>query len=786
MEIPVSFAFSAWFSSFIPLPDVQGKTVIPMGANTTQKYFSNRIDSTPSEPPLTIRVRGVPEVTGNKILADWAVYSIYSDTFWIDALASIYRVTNGVFSLIRESVVVGGDSSFIELANDGSIPVLPGDMIIVRKQTLYPGIHNLHTSKHYSDSSIPLLRWVFLGNWAGDDPDALGQWNQDSIGYYFTYDIKTTTTSVRRLVLAKTGGTGQSYYKILKSGVTYRLELKIWADEVKTVPMLYGLLQNDHTITKINGISTNNKFPITINIPTTETTISIEFIVDSVGTGTGAQQLLIDLNHIGVYHVRSFKIYELGTPFGRLTPDEYERYSKSNLDHIRDHGIIKTNSAGEAYTLRKVLVDMIHDSLSNTVALGIPNFWLQPELYTINEAEALVEYLCGTSGEWANLRVSLGRLEPWTDDLHIFFEISNETWNTTVGFYNFPKMVDAVTDKDYSTAAVYGMFFQFYINQMKKSPWFLSVNFTFIAGGRFNSHYGDIAAEYSPDTTVVSRAPYVRGWEVGSEGVTESPRSYFETLFWPGTVTPERLEDSEIWLTKAIKSGANPKLKAGTYEDAISYSVLPPNIPDEEKRFSKTKAAATCWLDKVAFQSTKYNIQSEFTMGMSDTWASHNLKSGLPYPYHQWSIIFNLYCHGKMQELKSLGVPLRDVSVAGVQYSKIPEVACYIVNTQSGWTVIIINRNIAYSHISAENDLYNPLDNGSREFTFTVPEQSLHLIKFTMSGEYDQQNLDDGVDNFFNIETVAQDMSVSNGTVTDTIQAGSAAVYVFTQSHIEV
>lgn len=776
----IKFAFDSRHPKVKTLNNILNDNVNPLGGNIESKSFFNSISASSSEPPITVHIVPVSEVVGNKVIYDWARYSSLADNFWTNSIVEIYRIVNGEIVKVETTTILSNISTEATLDTNN---ILIKDLLIVRQPTLYPSNDLVNERFHGTKFGLTQIRnapyegsWGSEYHWTGDDVNALAYREEDDKGYYVVYDLKDTSET-RRISFIKTAGSLQTYYTVLRPGIRYRLEIEMWADNPVSIPMVYSSLQS-HRILSIDGVDVTESFPINLNLTSEEKTFIIDFEVDHVLEATTVQRFGLMFENVGKFFIRAFRFYDSSAPFKGLTLTNKNRLIDSNLDHIRDHSLVKTAGIGNAYSVKGMIIDILHYSLQNTVELNIPRFWLQPEYHTVNEILFLMEYLCSETGEGAELRKKLGRFDPWITDLHFLFEISNETWNNMSDFYNFYEMQDSETGEVYTSNKVYGLFFQYYINEMKKSPYFNKNNFTFIIGGRFNSDYGDVAAVYCPDADVVTRAPYVRGWEVGASGVFDTPQGHFETLFWPGTKTIDRLLDNDLWLQEAIDLGANPNLIGGTYEDAISYSNLPPNIPHEEIVFSKTKTAATCWVDKIAQQSAKYTLQSEFTLNYGTSWASHHPVTDVTYPYHMWSKVFNNHCHGIMKEVKTLGVKTRNVKVSGIPYFDVPEIGIYVFENINKISFLIVNRNLPYNRLPEDDDLFDINDNGNRTIEIPLPESNYLLKKFYLTGDYNNQNFDQSLDTYLNIEMIEEVSETTKG-VKEIIEAASAYLYVF-------
>jgi len=63
--------------------------------------------------------------------------------------------------------------------------------------------------------------------------------------------------------------------------------------------------------------------------------------------------------------------------------------------------------------------------------VGAQPWWVMPPTFTPDELNGLVQYLSGTNGTWASVRINQGQTTPWTSVFNtIYIEYGNELWGS--------------------------------------------------------------------------------------------------------------------------------------------------------------------------------------------------------------------------------------------------------------------------------------------------------------------------------------------------------------------
>ncbi len=204
--------------------------------------------------------------------------------------------------------------------------------------------------------------------------------------------------------------------------------------------------------------------------------------------------------------IDNVRLIEAGTPYAALTPDDAKMFGEARVSAIRTHAFIKTGIT--TYSMEQLLAPAgaINGTQGNTVPQTLAIMeqvkarpWLQIEMHMAPEEwKGLVEYLAApydpavdtpASKPWAARRHAQGRTRPWSESFdRMYFEISNETWNSLFGPWNFMRgMKDSATGAELDRGTVYGLFQEWVIDQLSASPWWkqagLDRKVEFVIGG---------------------------------------------------------------------------------------------------------------------------------------------------------------------------------------------------------------------------------------------------------------------------------------------------------------
>ena len=690
--------------------------------------------------------------------------------------------------------------NYIDLADDGGASVAVDDMVLVSIKDETPSRpKNLsnriwRTNNQGPDPAVGLLAH---GTWDSDASGKTWRFQSHSGGGYTGHQSEYLEVTMadgvsdQLLFFFACGATAttndRTAYRVLQPGVTYRVEIWARSDAARTIwPSLK--LQDGQviTVTKINDVTTNISFSyadrqnkIAWPLTTSWSRLSFEFEVDEEDTTSGLGWFDCPLSGPARFDFSDFVIRHADAPTGRLTQRQLARLQAEQPLFIRDHRLVKTQVWGRGYDLRRLIVNLLHDSLANTVQAGIPQVWLQPEFH-LPAAEwlGLAEYLFAPAGagQWASLRASLGRTSPWGDAFdRILFELSNETWNTLSEFFNFPNL----------SAEWYGKWQERVIGILKTSPhWSSEVNdkVEFVIGGWVATGYGEAAAEYSPSTKWVTYAPYLGGWESGEGTVVEGPAGYQSALF-AGPTRALNLMGTYLSRTAPVATARGVPISIGSYETAMGFNLPGPSVDQSDlDRAAKSKAAAAGlmakWLEEFR---AGFEFQAHFLLNEGQVWSSHQYEhvGNEAYPDWQWASLWNRLGCTRMLGTYEIKNPVRAVTVATTPYSDAPEVGCFIASDGAAKRIVaLINRNLPWDVIDSGDPLYDAADDGVRTVRVLVPWASGALTRYHMPGAYNAQNYEPSP-TFASLSIASEALGAHTGPLVRTMPPATLELFVF-------
>jgi hypothetical protein len=346
--------------------------------------------------------------------------------------------------------------------------------------------------------------------------------------------------------------------------------------------------------------------------------------------------------------------------------------------------------------------------------------WLQIEWHMAPEEWlGFVEYMAAPydpatdtpeSKPWAYKRYLQGQARPWTDEFkHLYFELSNETWNRLFYPWTFDAMTDAATGKQYSPGQVYGMYQEYVRSILRSSPYWrpagLDGKLSFVLGGWANLNYGRDAASASPSSDYMTIAAYNGGWDEAEGPPKRDAPSFFNLLNQVSQVAIPVAERHEKEV-EALHGQGNAGLSMGTYEAGPGYALNGLNNETvskeqaaEQEQVMKSMAAGTATLD--AFLARAYlgfTLQNFFTFDHGDLWTSHAAWYHGSQAYPSWKLLslFNNQGTGDMLRTDTLSVPSTDLrgfrrrmAVEGA-----PLAAVYATRRGDRYNVFVISRKV--------------------------------------------------------------------------------------------
>ena len=622
---------------------------------------------------------------------------------------------------------------YLELASHAS-PLLAGDLIIFEKQ--YTTLDDTIFSSRVFNTNIPgdYRPPMF---WNGSDYLKRDGNSWDYVLYSGDKPTKAVGDHfIRRTVAAGQtdgferfwhSGSDQTFYSILKQGVTYRLTVIMRASAATTATFVPGGPQ-------ITGT--------TFAVGTTFAEYTHDMVPSSVPTGSTPYNWTLRITAGGspvTFDVAYFKIEEVGASANVLAATV-----PATGGYLRDHSFIKPGPYNRS--IRQIISNDAYGfkSFYDACVMTGSKPWFQIEWNTPREDILdFVAYLAAPDGTNAitALRQASGITEPWTTTFaDMKFEGGNEAWNTIPEFWLFPSsMTDAGNARVYSQGNVAGLFWQMMSNWMKESPhWsILAPKLTQHAGGRNSSVFGEDAYRFFPDAKEVSVAAYTGGWDNNSELVSESGLSLQGVLAFSAVIHRPAAFARKAALIATCKSLGRTygtDVRYAMYEAGPGYNLNGLNgasvtaaqvIAQEVVMKSRAAGAATVdtMLNYAEADFLNYNF---FTLSQGDYWTSHALgiDGGQEYISHALVRIIN----DNIAPARVFGM---DTSAFGTRSVTLQGGGTATINQIGGWQlrsranpsrrmIVLVNRNMDPSQLDPADPLYNATPSGTVPFNITT------------------------------------------------------------------
>lgn len=475
--------------------------------------------------------------------------------------------------------------------------------------------------------------------------------------------------------------TKQDYYPVPKS-VEYKMEVWMKADRTDAPPVTFEFDGDP----KVGGFLA----PFTLQ-PTMEWK-KFEHTFMGKPSDEGAHAyFVLTCKGPATYSVDNYRIYQNDAPYLGLTPELTKKYKESGMMSMRTHGPIKTATA--TYSM---------DAFTNPggVIQGIPNGntlpqqlavmeklkttpWLQIE-YHMSPEEWLgfVEFMAAPydpakdspkTKPWAAKRHAQGRKEPWTDAFgEIYFELSNETWNSLFAPWIFQSMPDSASGKEIPRGEVYGKMQDFVTEIFRSSPYWnegLQKKLHIVLGGWTIGSYNAEAVKGSTSGEFISIAAYNGGWDEGEGTPKVEPASFFNVLSQSNTTAVHRAREQATLKVATAKAGRTIRL--GTYEAGPGYALnglnndkVNPAQAREQEEVMKSKVAGTATIDSFLTHAYHgFELQNFFTFAEGDLWKSQAKwwRGGQFYPSFLSLMMFNNEATGDLLRTETISVSTVDL-----------------------------------------------------------------------------------------------------------------------------
>lgn len=554
-------------------------------------------------------------------------------------------------------------------------------------------------------------------------------------------------------------GTAQSWYPVLEAK-PYKVEF--WM-------RLKGKGRARFLLTGFYHDSTPAVKPIDFQVGPEWKKYSATFTPPMVQQSERPSQMMLELIGPGTFDVDNFRIYRADLAYQAMPPEDYEELKASGMKALRTHGLVNTRFRTHDMTQLTNLPGVVgngtqkHNTLPQLLGMmrnaGVQP-WLQVEFHmSPEEWLAFVEYLAApynpkqdtpTTKPWAYKRYLQGQAKPWTAEFeHIYFELSNETWNRLFLPWIFDGMADATNGKKYSSGEVYGMYQEYVRSILRSSPYWRAANldekFAFVLGGWANQNYGRDASIRSPSSDFVTIAAYNGGWDEGEGPPKLNAQSFFNLLSQVNQYALPVAQRHAKELQE-LKSKGQTKLSMGTYEAGPGYAlnglnndVVSKDQEREQEQVMKSLASGTATLDSFMARAYQgFTLQNFFTFDHGNYWKSHAKwhLGGQAYPAWKLLSLFNNLATGDMLRTETLSVPSSDLHAFQRRPAQknAPLTAIYATKKENQYNVFIMSRKVPEYPLAA--------DEGFTPVSFDLPfKRAKKITLYRLAGDLRANNL---------------------------------------------
>ncbi|MDF3129479.1 hypothetical protein P0Y35_09765 [Kiritimatiellaeota bacterium B1221] len=665
---------------------------------------------------------------------------------------------------------------YLQMEGEGA-PIMQGDMVIVSKSLI-------DFTPAWLSHRVGGLNRQIRGNYPDGvpndfipDPDSGKTWrlvkheadtpvpNPGEV--YFEMTLREGDVElVGKSGIPDISTTQQEYYPVPEDGEEYIMEVWMKADRNDRAPVVFTW-DGDK---RVGGFVGETALQLTDQWKKYE----VRFIGKSAAEGFHAY-FVLKTEGPGTFAFDNFHIYKTGTDYLDYLPYQYENLKKSGMTTFRTHGPIKTGTS--TYSMRQYLGEAGEAqgvAKGNTLPQALRmmekaalNPWLQIE-YHMSQEEWLgfMEYMAAPydpatdtaeNKPWAALRYEQGQQEPWIKVFpHIYFELSNETWNGLFRPWTFENMRDSKTGTTYPRGAVYAKFHDVVADILRSSPYWepaYEETFIHVLGGwsatlgrdSLTHGYTQEIANETQSGEYITIAAYNGGWDEGEGPPKENRASYFNVLSQVNQTAIPRIRR-----LKAVSQNASDRLgrevKFGTYEAGPGYAMNGLNnakVSKEEatsqENVMKSKLSGVATLDSFLARSVHgSDIDNFFTFEEGNLWKSHAKKhrGGQPHASFLPLVMFNHLATGDMLETETVSVSTVDTPKSRRRQAieAGPLAAVYATRQDKKVTVICINRQVA--------GYPDPARDGFTPFEFRLPfTQADKITLYRMSGAPSDHNI---------------------------------------------
>ncbi|WP_170844676.1 carbohydrate binding domain-containing protein [Aliiruegeria lutimaris] len=675
------------------------------------------------------------------------------------------------YALYRSDVLPEAHrGAYLQLEEAGP-PIREGDLVLLRTRFLRAEREKLLSNRIW-DSGEPRRDFVppLVPKWS--DEAGGGDWRlvphpaDTPVPDAGQTHLRVTLGAKERFAIGRFNHSGlaQSWYPVLEPDRSYRFEVWMRGRTPQTVRFE---LTGFHASAKGGALE-----PIPFRLTPQWRRYSMDFSVPVVNPGRGAGRMEIVLTGPGEFDIDNFRVFRADAPYLALLPEDVERLAASGMAALRTHGFVRTGRS--SYDLEQLTNpagassgteggNTLPQVLGEFTRLGVDP-WLQIEPH-LTEAEwiGLAEYLAApydpslddpARKPWAARRHANGQAVPWTENFkQITLEIGNETWNGLFAPWVFPQMQDAVDGQSYNAGEVYGLYQEYVLSILKRSPYWdaLAPKTRTVLGGRAGLgdwagfRYGADAARRSPGSDVLAHAGYIGGWENGAAPEAPTANGLFRVLTHVLQVSLPQAH-KQIAAAARIGEARGQAPVMGMYEagpgyvlDGLNGRRMSPEQTDAQERALKSKAAGTATLDSfLARARLGMRAQNFFLYGDGSHWSSHRRwqHGGQVLPAWELLALFNRVGTGDMLSVRTLAVPVADLpEEKGRQaVQAAPLVDAYATRSGDRVTLMLVSRRVP-----GLPDAHR--DGGKRVMVDLPFKTTQRVTRISQSGQWNSDNL---------------------------------------------
>jgi len=443
----------------------------------------------------------------------------------------------------------------------------------------------------------------------------------------------------------------------------------------------------------------------------------------------------------------------------------------------------------EPTTVPKTLAML--ERTGDTPATRMTPWLIVQVMFDENEYRDLIEYLAAPydpradtseSKRFAHLRYTQrGHGRPWIDDFkEIIIEFGNENWHNRImanwiGFGRYGAV--------HQYGKEYGLFCRYFIEQMRKSPYW-DERITFGLGGNYSANvtsdgrvtgYGQEATQTCRLNQYEGHATYVGPrWEMNEKSATSIDDVGFQRtlLAYTAFKRPEFEKQHAAW-KRLQEMGLTHRITA--YEGGPSGFGLRAKNKAEERAgevYGKSKAmgvaALDAWLDAYRLGWT---WQCYLSFGQGKWWNSHTsfARGFRPSPGFLAQTMRNRAMRGDLLAVQIDGNPTISIDIpegrgkrAKLVKKAIDLIGAYAMGDAGQLSVALLNRSLTQA----------------QEVTLELPvKTTTGITRWWLEGDPRDTNLD-ALKVTLEQEELSADL-LENGRMAATIPAGTPAVYVF-------